>query len=91
MLSTINISLQKYMKYPFFKKAYHKFISYFLAKVKSFNANQFKNPDITARKFIQKFWNKFFDKEKKAFDYDKNKKRVKKLNKKNRKVHNANK
>ena len=61
----MNMSLQSYMKYPFFKKAYQNFISHFLKEVKKFGKNHFKDVDGTARKFIGKHWMKFFNKEKK--------------------------
>jgi hypothetical protein len=85
MMTVINTSLQSYMKYPYFKKAYQNFINFFLKKVKSFNKNHFKDVDSTARKFVQKHWNKFFNKEKKKWQKEQAKKEAKKRNKKNKK------
>ena len=56
MLTKINLSLKSYMKFPFFKKVYHEFISFFLKKVKEFSEKSLKNPDNTVRKFIKKYW-----------------------------------
>jgi len=84
MMTVINASLQPYMKYPFFKKAYQKFIAFFLKKVKSFNKKHFSDPDTTARNFVKKHWKKFFNKEKKKFDTKKAKKDAKRRNKKNK-------
>jgi len=88
IMTIINTSLQIYMKYPFFKKAYQKFITFFLKKVKSFNKNHFKDPDTTAKSFVKKHWQKFFDKEKKKWEKKQAKKEVKKRNKKKKKYHN---
>ena len=85
MMTVMNTSLQSYMKYPYFKKAYKNFITFFLTKVKSFNKNHFKDPDSTARKFVSKNWKKFFNKEKKKWDKKQSKKDAKRRNKKNRK------
>ena len=60
MLTTINMSLKSFMKFPFFKKVYHLFISFFLKKVKEFSKKQLENSDDTARKFIKKHWVKYF-------------------------------
>jgi hypothetical protein len=87
MISTINISLQTYMKYSFFKKVYQKFINHFLNKVKGFNKNHFKDPDTTARNFVKKYWNNFFAKEKKKFDHEQAKKKLEKR-KKSKKYYN---
>lgn len=73
------------MKYPFFKKAYHHFITFFLKKVKSFNVKHFKNVDSTARNFVAKHWRRFFNKEKKKWQKEQAKKDAKKRNKKNKK------
>ena len=56
MLTTINLSLKSYMKYPFFKKVYHEFISFFLKKVREFSGKKFKNPAKTSNDFIKKYW-----------------------------------
>jgi hypothetical protein len=85
MLTVMNTSLQSYMKYPFFKKAYQHFVTFFLKKVKGFNKNHFKDTDATARKFVTKHWSKFFNKEKKKWDKEQAKNDAKKRNKKNRK------
>lgn len=85
ILTVINTSLQTYMKYPYFKKAYHHFVTFFLKKVKSFNKTHFKDVDSTARKFVQKHWIKFFNKEKKKWEKQQAKKEAKKRNKKNQK------
>jgi len=84
MMTVMNTSLQSYMKYPFFKKAYQKFITYFLKKVKGFNKNHFKDVDSTARNFVKKHWKKFFNIEKKKWQKEQAKKEAKKRNKKNR-------
>ena len=85
MLTVMNTSLQSYMKYPFFKKAYGNFINHFLKEVKKFNKNHFKDVDSTARKFVKKHWMKFFNKEKKNWEKKQAKSDVRKRNKKNRK------
>jgi len=86
MMTVMNTSLQSYMKYPFFKKAYQKFITFFLKEVKGFNKNHFKDPDSTARDFVGKHWQKFFDKEKKKWDKKQAKKEAKKRNMKNKNI-----
>jgi len=88
MMSVINASLKSNMKYPFFKKAYQNFITFFMKKVKSFNKKQFKDADTTARDFVKKHWKKFFNKEKKKADKAKEKKDAKSRNKKNKKYYN---
>jgi hypothetical protein len=85
MMTVMNKSLTPYMKHSFFKKAYQKFITFFLRKAKSFNKKHFKNADDTARKFIKKHWKKFFNKEKKKWEKEQAKKEAKKRNKKNKK------
>jgi len=85
MMTAMNKSLQPYMKHSFFKKAYRKFIAFFLRKAKSFKKKQFKDPNTTARNFVKKHWRKFFDKERKKWDKEQAKKEAKKRNKKNKK------
>jgi len=89
MVTVINASLKSDMKYPFFKKAYQSFISFFMNKVKSFSKKQFKDPDATARAFVKKHWKRFLNKEKKKADKEKAKKEAKKRNKKNKKYYNS--
>jgi len=84
MMTVMNSSLKSYMKYPFFKKAYQNFITFFLKKAKGFSKKDFKDPDSTARNFVKKHWKKFFDKEKKKADKKKAKKDAKRRNKKNK-------
>jgi len=86
MMTIMNTSLTPFMKEPYFKKAYEKFIAFFVRKSKKFNVKQFKHHDDTARKFIKKHWRKFFDKEKKKFEKEQAKKEVKKRNKKKQKT-----
>jgi len=85
MMTIINQSLTSFMKEPFFKKAYEKFMAFFVRKTKNFHKKQFKDHDDTARKFVKKHWKKFFDKEKKKWDKEQAKKEAKKRNKKNKK------
>lgn len=82
MLKTINLSLRSSMKLPYFKKAYNKFIRFFLTKVRSFSQNHFKDPDTTARNFVRNNWAKFLSKAKKAWDQKQSKKWIEKRNKK---------
>jgi len=90
MMTVINKSLAPYMKHSFFKKAYQRFITFFLGKAKSFNSKQFKDADGTARKFVKKNWRKYFNKEKKKWEKEQAKKEAKKRNKKNKKHKNRN-
>ena len=85
MLSVINSSLQSYMKYSFFKKAYGNFINHFLKEVKKLNKNHFKDFDGTARKFVNKHWMKYFNKEKKKWEKAQAKKDARRRNLKNKK------
>jgi len=85
MMTVINTSLHSYMKYPYFKKAYQKFIAYFVVKAKHFSAKDLKNPDNTARNFVKKHWKKFFNKAKKKWEKEQAKKDSKRRNKKNKK------
>jgi flagellar biosynthesis protein FliP len=85
MLTAINLSLKTYMKYPFFKKAYHQFITYFLKKVREFSIKHFQSPETTAQNFVKKHWNKFFQKEQKAHRKNENEVLAKKHNEKRKK------
>jgi len=85
MMTAMNTSLQPYMKLPYFKKAYQKFIAFFLRKTKKLTKKDFKDPDTTARNFVKKHWKKFLNKEKKSWEKEEAKKDAKKRNKKNKK------
>jgi len=85
IMTAMNKSLQSSMKYPYFKKAYQKFMAFFLRKAKSFKKKDFKDTDTTGRNFVKKHWKKFLNKEKKKWDKEQAKKKAKKLNKKNKK------
>jgi len=87
MMKTINRTLQPFMKYPYFKKAYEKFINFFLLRVKGFNTNHFKDPDSTARDFIKKHWLRYFNREKKKYIRKQANKKIGKK-KKNKKYYN---
>ena len=77
MLTAINVSLKSYMKYPFFKKVYHEFITLFLNKVKGFSKKKFKNPEEAANQFVRKYWVKMRFIQKKFFKHEEKKNSLK--------------